>query len=50
MNPLAPSSAYPELSALIGPQVPDLRGLFLRGYGSQVYAQDNGRMRKIFWI
>jgi len=22
--------------------VPDLRGLFLRGYGSQVYAQDNG--------
>lgn len=34
--------AYPELSALVGPQVPDLRGLFLRGYGSQVYAQVNG--------
>ena len=24
---------YPELSALVGPQVPDLRGLFLRGHG-----------------
>ena len=34
--------AYPELSALVGPQVPDLRGLFLRGYGSQAYAQNNG--------
>lgn len=26
----------------MGPQVPDLRGLFLRGYGSQAYAQVNG--------
>ena len=34
--------AYPELFALIGPTVPDLRGLFLRGYGSQTYAQVNG--------
>ena len=25
--------AYPELSALVGPHVPDLRGLFLRGEG-----------------
>ena len=25
--------AYPELSALVGGQVPDLRGLFLRGHG-----------------
>lgn len=25
--------AYPELSALLGGQVPDLRGLFLRGHG-----------------
>ena len=37
MNPLAPSSAYPELSALLSPifgsAVPDLRGLFLRGLG-----------------
>ena len=37
-----PGFAYPELSALIGPNVPDLRGLFLRGYGSQTYAQNNG--------
>ncbi len=35
-------SVYPELSALIGSQVPDLRGLFLRGYGSQAHAQNNG--------
>jgi hypothetical protein len=28
--------AYPELYSLIGPAVPDFRGLFLRGYGSQV--------------
>lgn len=34
--------AYPELSALVGSTVPDLRGLFLRGYGSQSYAQNNG--------
>ena len=26
-------SVYPELSALVGGQVPDLRGLFLRGHG-----------------
>ena len=26
----------------MGPNVPDLRGLFLRGYGSQAYAQNNG--------
>ena len=26
-------SVYPELSALLGGQVPDLRGLFLRGHG-----------------
>lgn len=26
-------NAYPELFALIGPVVPDLRGLFLRGLG-----------------
>ncbi|ATD82359.1 phage tail protein [Desulfovibrio sp. G11] len=28
-------SVYPELFALVGPKVPDLRGLFLRGFGSQ---------------
>lgn len=35
-------AAYPELFAIFGGQIPDLRGLFLRGYGSQVYAQNNG--------
>lgn len=27
--------AYPELFALVGPNVPDLRGLFLRGLGGK---------------
>ena len=36
-------TAYPELFALMGGgRVPDLRGLFLRGYGSQSHAQNNG--------
>lgn len=35
-------TAYPELFALMGGQVPDLRGLFLRGHGSQSHAQNNG--------
>ena len=35
-------SVYPELFAVLGNSVPDLRGLFLRGYGSQTYAQNNG--------
>ena len=38
-------AAYPELFALfalLGGRVPDLRGLFLRGYGSQSHAQNNG--------
>ena len=31
---MAPSTrAYPELYALVGPNVPDYRGLFLRGLG-----------------
>lgn len=34
--------AYSELSAVLGGQVPDLRGLFLRGHGSQAHIQDNG--------
>ena len=37
-----PRGAYPELFAIVGGQTPDLRGLFLRGYGSQTYAQNNG--------
>ena len=35
-------AAYPELFALMGGLVPDLRGLFLRGYGSQSHVQNNG--------
>ena len=34
--------SYPELFALMGGQVPDPRGLFLRGYGAQSHAQNNG--------
>ena len=34
--------AYPELFAVVGGQTPDLRGLFLRGYGSQAHVQSNG--------
>ena len=34
--------AYPELFAVVGSQVPDLRGLFLRGYGTQTHTQHNG--------
>ncbi len=29
-----PARAFPELFALVGRRVPDLRGLFLRGHGS----------------
>ena len=34
--------AWPELFAVLGGQVPDLRGLFLRGHGSQDHIQNNG--------
>lgn len=30
------SAVYPELVALVGSRVPDYRGIFLRGHGSQV--------------
>lgn len=33
---------YPALATIIGNTVPDYRGLFLRGYGNQAYAQNNG--------
>jgi hypothetical protein len=39
---LAGSGAYPELYALVGGNVPDYRGLFLRGHGSQAHTQNNG--------
>jgi hypothetical protein len=36
-------AVYPELSSAMGKAtVPDFRGLFLRGYGSQSHAQENG--------
>ena len=35
-------TAYPELFAIVGATVPDLRGLFLRGYSSQSHSQNNG--------
>jgi hypothetical protein len=37
-------TAYPELSSALGgaSAVPDFRGIFLRGYGSQSHAQENG--------
>lgn len=30
------TAGYPQLSAVVGSNVPDYRGIFLRGYGSQV--------------
>ena len=39
------ASAYPELRNVVGPNVPDLRGLFLRGYGSQSHTQNNGSIK-----
>ena len=36
------ATTYPELSALVGGRVPDLRGLFLRGFGSQSHIKNNG--------
>ena len=34
--------AYPELFAVVGARVPDYRGLFLRGHGSQTHSKNNG--------
>lgn len=36
------SPAFPELFAVIGANVPDLRGLFLRGYGTRNHSKNNG--------
>ncbi len=36
------STAYPALAAIVGTTLPDYRGIFLRGYGSQVHSQENG--------
>jgi len=36
------AAVYPELAALRGGRTPDMRGMFLRGNGSQAHAQNNG--------
>jgi hypothetical protein len=36
------TAGYPELAAVVGANVPNYRGMFLRGYGSQTFAQYNG--------
>jgi hypothetical protein len=36
------TSGYPELAAIVGPTVPNYQGMFLRGHGSQSFAQNNG--------
>ena len=33
---------YAEIRAMYGSNVPDFRGMFLRGYGSQAFSQNNG--------
>ena len=38
------SAVYPELYAVVGSYVPDYRGMFLRGYGSQSFTQINGTL------
>lgn len=35
---------YPELTKIIGTRVPDMRGLFLRGLGTQSFIQENGTL------
>ena len=35
-------AAYPELASLVGANVPNYQGMFLRGYGTQYHAQWNG--------
>jgi hypothetical protein len=36
------TAGYPELAAVVGPTVPNYQGMFLRGNGSQSFAQNNG--------
>ena len=33
---------YSALSGIVGTKTPNYQGMFLRGYGSQAYAQNNG--------
>lgn len=41
------TAAYPALAAIVGGTVPDYRGMFLRGYGSQNYSQMNGSLNGV---
>ena len=36
------TTGYPELASIVGSSVPNLQGAFIRGYGSQTVAQNNG--------
>jgi hypothetical protein len=36
------TAGYPELAAIVGANVPDYRGMFLRGHGAQYHLQNNG--------
>jgi hypothetical protein len=36
------TAGYPELAAIVGANVPNYQGMFLRGYGSQNHSQNNG--------
>ncbi len=36
------SAAYPALTAIVGTSLPNYKGMFLRGYGSQAHSQNNG--------
>lgn len=36
------TTGYPELASVVGSSVPNLQGAFIRGYGSQTVAQNNG--------
>jgi hypothetical protein len=36
------TAGYPELAAIVGANVPNYQGMFLRGYGSQNHSKNNG--------
>jgi hypothetical protein len=38
------TAGYPALAAIVGANVPNYQGIFLRGHGSQTHTQNNGSM------
>jgi hypothetical protein len=36
------TAGYPDLAAIVGATVPNYKGMFLRGYGSQNHSKNNG--------